>query len=212
MMPAWIYSLGSLLSVKANIEIPFFSLFTNLLAIVIPCFIGFIISIYSPKMKKFIMPYSKPFIITVVISFFIFLFTTRMFVFKFFTIKNCLSVFIPWCGFALGALTAFIFRFPKNQILTICIETGFQNQGLAYLIVSYNFPSPESDMALLPLIVLNFLAPLPFYLIMFARFIINCFKKKKENKKKEVEGKIQNLDNLEESKKMLEKIEVYTRT
>ena len=181
-MPAWIYSLGSVLSTKANIEIPFFSLLINLLVTVIPCLIGLLISIFYPKTKSFAIRYTKPFVITIIISFFVLLFTSRMFVFQLITIENSFSVLIPWFGFAIGAFIAFLFNFSKSQMITICLETGFQNLGIAFLIVTYNFPSPESDMALLPLICLGFLTPLPLYFILLIRFLHNSFKNKYKKK------------------------------
>jgi sodium/bile acid cotransporter 3/5 len=51
-------------------------------------------------------------------------------------------------GFGLAAIVAYLFGFPKKQVITISIETGIQNIGIPFLIIITNFPSPEADYAL----------------------------------------------------------------
>ena len=201
-MPAWIYSLGSILSTKAKIEIPFISLLINLLITVVPLLIGLAISSYSEKAKNFAHRWAKTFFKLVILSFFIILFTTRFFIFSLLTFRSCLSVLIPWFGFTLGALIAFLFRFPRSQILTICLETGFQNLGVAFLIIQTNFPSPESDIAFIPLVSVAFLTPMPFLLAFLAQWIYGCFQKKSSKGDVKEEVKIQIA---EESENMIEK-------
>ena len=65
----------------------------------------------------------------------------------------------------LGALVALISQFPHHQIITIGIETGMQNFGVAFLIILFSLPSPEKDYAVLPLMSVALLTPLPFYLV-----------------------------------------------
>ena len=204
MLPAWLYTLGTLFSTKANIEIPFHSLMLNLLATVVPCIIGLLISIFVPNSKKFAERHSKPVILVSIIVFFSIVITSKFFIFKLITFENSLTVLIPWCGFILSAFTAFLFRFPKSQILTICFETGYQNLGVAFIIITYNFPSPESDLAIAPLISLSFLTPVPFYIALIVRYISKCFKKNKKNDKKEIDEDLKK-EFKEESVEMIEK-------
>ena len=61
MMPFWVYTLGQILTIKAQINIPFVSLLTNLLYTIVPCLIGLGLTIKFPKLKNFAVKIAKPF-------------------------------------------------------------------------------------------------------------------------------------------------------
>ncbi|KAM3171446.1 hypothetical protein ACTXT7_016613, partial [Hymenolepis weldensis] len=72
---------------------------------------------------------------------------------------------LPWIGFLLSALLAFVFRRSRAEILTIAIETGIQNIGIAILVLLYSMPQPEGDIgAIMPLVV-SFSTPFPLLLV-----------------------------------------------
>lgn len=52
MMPFWLYSLGSTITDDVKFEIPIFHLLLNLMVLVLPSTIGFILGCYVPKLKK----------------------------------------------------------------------------------------------------------------------------------------------------------------
>ncbi len=79
----------------------------------------------------------------------------------------------------IAATISYILKFPKNQIITISIETGIQNFGVGLLIIMANFPSPQSDYALISLMGIAFLYPLPLYIALIIR---RCAQKFKSNK------------------------------
>ena len=56
-----------------------------------------------------------------------------------------------------------------KQVYTIAIETGLQNVGIAFLVISLNFPSPESDYAFLPLIAVTTLTGLPLWILLVVK-------------------------------------------
>ncbi len=59
-----------------------------------------------------------------------------------------------------------------KQIFTISIETGLQNVGIAFLIIMLNFPSPEADYALLPLIGVTALTGLPLWIALLIKICV----------------------------------------
>jgi hypothetical protein len=71
-----------------------------------------------------------------------------------------------------------------------------QNFGVAFLIVMFSLPSPEKDYAVLPLMSLALLTPMPFYLIVLFNFLKKTFlklskclrKTNKENEQNVIEG------------------------
>ena len=44
-----------------------------------------------------------------------------------------------------------------------------QNVGIAYLIIMLNFPSPQSDYALLPLIAISTITTVPLWILLFIK-------------------------------------------
>ena len=64
-----------------------------------------------------------------------------------------------------------------NQAKTISIETGIQNVGVAFMVILTNFPSPEADYGVLPLMAVAFLTPMPLYGFLLARKIPQWIRK-----------------------------------
>ena len=118
---------------------------------------------------------------------------------------------IPWIGYFIGGFFAFILRLPFKQIKTIAIETGIQNVGVAFLIVITNFPQPEVELAILPLMAVamttmwhaflffcsifercnSFIILLiwetrriPLYIVFFTLKIVRCCRAGKDKKEK----------------------------
>ena len=50
-MPAWIFTLGSTFTAKANLQIPYLMLLANIFITVGPCIFGFLLSHFIPKVK-----------------------------------------------------------------------------------------------------------------------------------------------------------------
>jgi len=97
--------------------------------------------------------YVKRIILATMITFFSLVLLTKSWSFSLMSWQNLLAgPLIPWAGYFVGGLVAYICRLPWTQIKTISIETGLQNVGVAFLIVITNFPSPSKEMAYLPLI------------------------------------------------------------
>ena len=63
-------------------------------------------------------------------------------------------------------------------------ETGIQNVGVAFLIITYNFPSPESDYAILPLISVSSLTTIPLWFLLLSISIKKKLKARSEAKHK----------------------------
>lgn len=186
LMPAWLYSLGRVFTSAANITIPFSKLVLNLFTTIIPCLIGLSVSRCFPKIKPIILKISKPLILFVVITFFLLTLYVKYYVIYLVKWKQWLvAPLIPWFGFIISSLIALCAKLPKNQVLTIAIETGIQNVGIAFLIIFSNFPSPESDYAILPLISVTTFTTIPLWFYLMIKIIRDkkkfCLFNKKEN-------------------------------
>lgn len=73
---------------------------------------------------------------------------------------------LPWLGFGLGGFFAWLCRQDWKRMLTIGIETGIQNIGVAIMILLYSLPPPENSRTTVIPIIVAFLSPLPFYLVL----------------------------------------------
>lgn len=90
-MPAWVYSLGKVLSKEAQINIPILGLLGNLLITVGPCLIGLLMSYLFPKIKKAALKIAKPFTLLVMLSFLIISFMAKFYLFKLVRLRHWYS-------------------------------------------------------------------------------------------------------------------------
>jgi hypothetical protein len=74
-----------------------------------------------------------------------------------------------------------------------------QNVGIAFMIILFNFPSPECDYAILPLISVATLTPLPLWIIYLIKSILTRIKayKEKQDSSKDENYKDQNVEQTE---------------
>jgi hypothetical protein len=146
-MPAWVYTLGSYFLAETNISLPFTALIGRLLFTIVPCLIGVLISKFVPKTKLYVLRIAKPVALFIVLSFLILTVIIKSYIYALVELKQWVKAtfflfykhvwfgfkkkyfqlvgpFIPWSGFLVGGLVAYLFRLPVKQIYTIAIETG----------------------------------------------------------------------------------------
>jgi sodium/bile acid cotransporter 3/5 len=195
-MPLWFYTVGRTLSRKAEISIPFMRLIYNLLMTIFPCLFGVFLSRRFPQIKVFFMKYAKRVVLILIISFLSIILIAKYYVLRLVTWQQWVTgPLIPWSGFLLGGFVSWLFKRPPKQIYTITIETGMQNVGIAYMIVMLNFPSPESDYALLPLVAISCITTLPLWLILIVKTAhrkVNEYLLKRNDKDKQFNTQISN--------------------
>jgi bile acid transporter len=172
MMPVWIYSLGSILTTEAEIQIPMLGLFMNLMITIVPCLCGLALTLKFPKLKKAAIKIIKPLTLFVIITMLAIMFTTKIYIFKLISARNWLGPpLIPWIGMFGSGLIAWCLRLEWRQVKTVGIETGIQNGGIAMLIILANFPSPQADYAITSLFSIFLLCPVPLYIALIVRKI-----------------------------------------
>ncbi|XP_063416609.1 ileal sodium/bile acid cotransporter-like [Mytilus trossulus] len=180
-IPMWLYSLGINYIYKeaGSIKIPYQNIITSLLGLLVPVGIGILIQKKKPNWAKNIVkcvPY-------VTALFLVFVFTVgvyaNLYIFRVMTPVVLLSgALAPYLGFAFGALVAFIARQSKKNILTIAIETGIQNTGIAIVLLKVSLPSPDSDISITPPITSAIFTPIP----MVIAIIIHMIRKRMQKK------------------------------
>lgn len=63
----------------------------------------------------------------------------------------------------LGGLVAFICRLSRQHILTVAIETGIQNTGIAIVLLLLSLDHPESDISIVAPITSAIFTPIPLW-------------------------------------------------
>lgn len=126
MMPLWLYTLGTYAYLRhLKMHIPFFDLMKSLFTTVGPLSIGMIIAYFIPQIKPIVKRFVKPVLIVLLFYFFGFGTYVNFYLFSYIDWRMILTVpLLPWLGYIIGALVAWIFGQDWIRIKTIGIETG----------------------------------------------------------------------------------------
>uniref|UniRef100_W8B831 Solute carrier family 10 member 6 n=1 Tax=Ceratitis capitata TaxID=7213 RepID=W8B831_CERCA len=183
MMPLWIFTLGALIFRDGNFAIPYRSIASVSCTLCVPIAIGVMLQRYAPdvtgKMSKLLKPISLLLILTITI----FGCVLNSYMLKLFTPKILIgSCILPWLGYVIGWLIATILRQPPKDAITIAIETGIQNIGIAIFMLNFTLPQPQADMTSAVPMANSMVTPLPLLLIYFLKL---CFCRNSEKSAKE---------------------------
>nr|AKN21469.1 slc10a-2 [Schmidtea mediterranea] len=207
MMPLWLFALGRLFIDPKNVVIPYDSIAINLLQVVLPVGIGIFVRWKWEEKSKVLVKKVK--IMGIIFIIFVLSYGTyaNLYIYKLigdYIFLLPIGAFLPWLGFIFGYLLALATRRNKKQAIAIALETGFQNIGIAILILKFSMPQPDGDMgAVMPLIVAMF-TPLPLY-VGYAALVIKkkCCKSSKQSEDTEMKSNTDEQKNvlLDESPK-----------
>lgn len=92
------------------------------------------------------------------------------------------SCALPWSGYVVAYGCARLLRQSPTDCVTIAIEAGVQNLGVAFAVLLYAFPEPERDLAMVVPIAVALVTDKPLLLIFLAR---KCMRRKPEHAKKQ---------------------------
>ena len=210
-MPLWLFMVGRCIMPQSKkrenpysvqVEIPYFEIIKQLLLVLVPTIVGILIRKFLPKVANVIRKAMRPLAIFIIIFFltvgiFIHLEIFRVIFVYWYLIP--VSGLLPWFGYLLGFLGARILRLNRRDSLTISIETGIQNSGIAIMILKYSIEKPEGEIGVILCILISLLTPLPLYLF----GIVHCIKRrvccKKCCKQKTNENEPKGGDNSEQN-------------
>lgn len=163
MVPLWLFTLGiHVIYHASSISIPYENIVTSLLGLLIPVLIGLLIQRKKPAWAKVILKCVKPIAVLFLILVFTLGIYANLYIFKllkpFVLISGALA---PYGGFLFGAVVALLTGQSKENILTIAIETGIQNTGVAIVLLQLSLPPPDSDISIVPPIAAAIFTPIP---------------------------------------------------
>lgn len=149
MMPAWLYAV-SRLYISETASVPYQQIVTGLLGLLIPCLLGLGLRKWKPRAAEFVERMIKPLAVVFVIfvvtmgsitNVYIYLMWSRYW----YIVPSALLV--TYLGYALGYLFALITKQGHVRSLTIAIETGIQDTGVAIILLQGTFKEPGGDLA-----------------------------------------------------------------
>ncbi len=147
-----------------TIHIPYGPITRQLCYVVVPVILGLLLKLKWPPLANRIRPLLRPLALLFIAVILIFGTYISLPIYDLLGLYPLLlptAVALPWLGFLVAGCIAFICRRSWAQILTIGIEAGYQNIGIAILVLIYSMEQPEGEFgALMPLLVSLF-TPLP---------------------------------------------------
>uniref|UniRef100_A0A336MLN3 CSON002840 protein n=1 Tax=Culicoides sonorensis TaxID=179676 RepID=A0A336MLN3_CULSO len=132
MMPLWLFTLGKTIFDKAKIEVPYLQITIFASALLIPLGIGILIQFYLPRVRNFLVKILKIGCSMALIFFIVLASYTNSYLFQLFSWRILSAgLGLPLCGSIFAYIFAKMLRQPPADCLTIFIETGIQNVGIA---------------------------------------------------------------------------------
>ena len=208
MMPLWLYTLGEYGYLRElKIHIPFGNLVMSLLIIIGPLAIGMLIVYIFPKLKALMKRIVKPILIAMIIYFFVFGAFVNYYLIHYVDLRTVLTApLLPWFGFLIGGAVAWMCRQDWKRTITIGIETGIQNIGIAIMVLLYSLPSPTNTQSTVIPIIVAYLSPQPFYFILLYQLIRRkcCASKKEIDQRVSVDTLSKTTHQLSESEPIID--------
>nr|AKN21472.1 slc10a-5 [Schmidtea mediterranea] len=180
MMPFWMFILSRFFIDPNSVQIPYGSIGLNLLQIVLPVGIGIAFQWKWDKAAETLVKKVKIMGLVFVIFILTYGSYANFYIYKLmgdYTYLLPIGALLPWLGFFFGFILSVVTRRKKSQAIAISLETGFQNIGIAILILKFSMPQPDGDLgSVMPIIVALF-TPMPLYVGMLFIYIKKCLSK-----------------------------------
>ncbi|GFR98118.1 ileal sodium/bile acid cotransporter [Elysia marginata] len=174
MMPLWLFTIGADIIQNENIRIPFHVIIGTLVAIIGPCAVGLYIRRKNPRLAAFLISSIK----YLTLFFLTYCFTVgvyiNLFAFQLMRPRVLLaSGLVPFTGFLLGGLAAFMMGRDKISIITIALETGIQNNGVPIVMMRLSMTGPERDTSVVGPVASGIVSTLPLGIAVLVILIRN---------------------------------------
>nr|KAI8762904.1 solute carrier family 10 member 6-like [Biomphalaria glabrata] len=196
LIPFWIFTLGSLFKDDTvNLKIPYENILETLAIAILPIFLGIFIKYKLPKVAKVVTNILKPALMIVVLFITSLGIYTNLFIFKMIKpMTIAAGCLLPYIGYIVGGLIAFLCCQSWTRVKTIAIETGIQNMGIAFLIVYLSLPPPDNQLAVVGPASSAIMTPLPLLVLVVFYFLYQ----RRQNTKGDKSAEIDVVNNNEE--------------
>ncbi|KAI9581727.1 ileal sodium/bile acid cotransporter-like [Glossina fuscipes fuscipes] len=178
MMPLWIFTLGSMIFARGNMRVPYENITMFAISLIVPLAIGLAIQKYSPRTTRILMRLLKPASSCLILFIVIFAIITNLYLFELFSWQIVLGgLLLPWLGYILAWLLAKLLHQNAVDSLTIAIETGIQNTGIAIFLLRFSLSPPQDDLTTVIPVSVAIMTPFPLLgIYLYKKFATRSFK------------------------------------
>ncbi|XP_060841208.1 ileal sodium/bile acid cotransporter-like [Rhopalosiphum padi] len=176
MIPFWIVFLGKRIFSVGEMPVPYSRIGFSIIALIIPLCIGYCIQRFMPRVSRVMTRILKPLSSCLIIFIIIFATVTNLYLFKIFSWKIILAgAVIPWTGYLIGLITSMLACLPTPDIISMTVESGIQNTGIAIFMLKFSLGQPAADITTVIPVAVALMTPIP---LLIAFIIKKCFGKK----------------------------------
>jgi len=189
MLPLWLYTLGTVFLVDSELQIPFETVAVSLSLLIVPLLAGVFLRHKYPRAADKLGKALKPVILVMSIILLGVGIYSNLYIFRMFKLNIIAAgLLLPYVGFILGGVIAFVCRQSWPRVKTISIETGMQNTNIAYILLTTSFPAPLGDIAAIAPVASAVMTPLPPFIGTIIYLAYQKYKKKTTDDKKASSG------------------------
>ncbi|XP_017142604.1 P3 protein [Drosophila miranda] len=161
-MPLWIFTLGQLIFERAGMQVPYGTIATYCACLIIPLLMGLAVQKRSPRLTRVLVRLLKPISACLILFIVIFAIITNFYLFYLFSWQIAVAgMALPGLGYIFAWLAAKLLHQTAADALTIAIETGIQNTGIAIFLLTTTLESPQSDLTTVVPVSVAVMTPLP---------------------------------------------------
>ncbi|XP_037936243.1 P3 protein [Teleopsis dalmanni] len=162
MMPLWLFTLGHVIFERGSMKVPYTNIATFAICLVVPLGIGLLIQRYAKRLAGILVRLLKPISSCLILFIIIFAIVTNLYIFKLFSWQIIVAgLSLPWLGYIFAWFVAKALRQNTVDALTIAIETGIQNTGIAIFLLRFSLPQPQADLTTVIPVAVAIMTPFP---------------------------------------------------
>ncbi|XP_016973489.1 P3 protein [Drosophila rhopaloa] len=161
-MPLWIFTLGQLIFERVGMQVPYQKIATYCGSLIFPLLIGLLIQKRLPRVTRVLVRLLKPISACLIMFIVIFAIITNFYLFYLFSWQIAVAgMALPGLGYIFAWLAAKLLHQNAADALTIAIETGIQNTGIAIFLLTTTLESPEADLTTVVPVSVAVMTPFP---------------------------------------------------
>lgn len=158
----WLATLGRLIFQRVGMEVPYMRIASYCAGLLIPLLIGVLIQKRSPRLTRWLVRLLKPISSTLLIFIIVFAIITNYYLFYLFSWQIAVAgLALPSLGYIFAWLAAKLLHQNAADSLTIAIEVGIQNTGIAIFLLLGALGSPVGDITTVVPVSVAVMTPLP---------------------------------------------------
>ncbi|XP_016924092.3 ileal sodium/bile acid cotransporter [Drosophila suzukii] len=161
-MPMWLFTLGQLVFERVGTEVPYQKIATYCGGLIFPLLVGLLVQRRLPRIARVLVRLLKPISTCLILFIVVFAIITNYYLFYLFSWQIVVAgLALPGLGYIFAWLAAKLLHQNAADALTIAIETGIQNTGIAIFLLTTTLESPESDLTTVVPVAVAVMTPFP---------------------------------------------------